>query len=114
MGVVLDRLPWTLGLALSATLFGAILGVLCAMRSVRNPTGALSRMLDVLSYAIIAMAEFWLAIMLVLLFSVKLKWLPTAGATPFPKAWLLPAFILALRPFAQLYQISQATLVQEQ
>lgn len=110
---VFGRLPATLMLVVPAVLGGGLLGVLLGSVSARRPNSTLSNGLNVLSYSVISIAEFWLAIMLVLVFAVNIAWLPTAGYDPKPQVMILPLLVLALRPFAQNFQLTQATMSAE-
>jgi len=77
--LVLDRLPATLvlmgtSLALAVAL-GVVFGVTAA-RHVNRPADGVIAVLVLLSYAT---PTFWIGLMLIVLFSVKLGWLPTGG-----------------------------------
>jgi peptide/nickel transport system permease protein len=79
LSLLLERLPATLLLTgtafLLALLVGVVLGTLAGVRA-----GTWSDTLfTVLSLLLYAMPVFWLGLMLVLLFSVKLEWLPAFG-----------------------------------
>lgn len=78
--VVFERLPWTLllmgwSLALSA-FFGTVIGVVSAWKR--------GGRVDVLSLAVVlfvgSMPYFWVAMLLITLFSAELGWLPSFGA----------------------------------
>ena len=43
-----------------------------------------------------SMPQFWLAIMMILLFSVRLRWLPSGGWAMTPLDWVMPVVCLAL------------------
>ncbi|WP_448955783.1 ABC transporter permease [Labrys neptuniae] len=79
LGILLERLPVTLitmGSALAlAFLLGILLGFLAGMR----PNGWLDRVLSLGSLALYAMPGFWLSLVLILVFSVMLRWLPASG-----------------------------------
>jgi ABC-type dipeptide/oligopeptide/nickel transport system permease component len=113
LGHVFSRLPATLMLTVPAVLGGGLLGVILGSVSARRPDSWLSSGLNVVSYSVISIAEFWLAIMLVLVFAVNIVWLPTAGYDPKPQVMILPILVLALRPFAQNFQLTQATMSAE-
>jgi peptide/nickel transport system permease protein len=77
--LIMTRLPATLGLMgaslLLAVVAGAVLGVLAARRP-NSPTDNAIAVLSMLSYAT---PLFWLGLMLIALFAVTLRWLPTGG-----------------------------------
>lgn len=77
--LLLERLPITLLLAFSAMavalLVGGILGFLAGSR----PGSLRDRLASACVLALNATPSFWLGIVLVLLFAVRLRWLPSAG-----------------------------------
>lgn len=77
--IVAQRLPVTLNLTfwslLAAVAIGVPLGVVAAVR--RN--GAIDYLASVVSVLGLAIPSFWFAILLILLFSVTLGWLPSSG-----------------------------------
>ena len=79
LAVVLERLPNTLLLMGMATLLalslGSLLGVVCGAR----PGSAPDRVLSLAAIAIYAMPGFWLGLVLIVGFFVRLRWLPSGG-----------------------------------
>jgi peptide/nickel transport system permease protein len=79
---ILQRLPATLQLAGLSILIGMAvafpLGILSAIR----PGSALDTFASILSQVGVAIPDFWMGILLVLLFSSTLDWLPPSGYTP--------------------------------
>ena len=79
LAVVLERLPNTLLLMGMATLLalslGSALGVVCGAR----PGSVRDRALSLAAIAIYAMPGFWLGLVLIVAFSVELRWLPSGG-----------------------------------
>ena len=78
--LIAQRIPATLQLGLAATLAGLLLGVPVALGSAMRPGGVLDRMLSGWSALALGVPTFWLGILLILLFSVELRWLPSASA----------------------------------
>jgi len=114
------RLPNTLLLAGLALLLGLViaipLGVVCALR--RNSW--LDRTVAGLTFFGVSMPVFWLGIMLIILFSVQLRVLPSGGmmslGEPF-SLWdrirhlILPVSVLALGNLAELTRYTRSGLV---
>ncbi|MDI2127581.1 ABC transporter permease [Yinghuangia seranimata] len=83
------RLPVSLSLIVTGTIVSGIIGVSLGVLSARRG-GALVRTVDVLSLVGLAVPAFWLALVLIALFAVKLRWLPVTGYVPFaddPTEW---------------------------
>lgn len=79
LGLIMERLPNTLllmgsALALSFTL-GSLLGIVAGAR----PGSLRDRVLSIGSLALYAMPSFWLGLVLIVVFSVQLRWFPTSG-----------------------------------
>ncbi len=94
-----QRLPTTLQLAGLALIFGMIvafpLGIISAMRP-NSPTDVVASLLSQLG---VAVPDFWMGILLVLLFSSTLDWLPPSGYTPISEdfgEWLSHMILPAL------------------
>jgi peptide/nickel transport system permease protein len=104
--LLFQRFMPTLFIGAGATLIAAVLGIALGMyASIRG--GAISRALDILSMIGIALPNFWIALLLIVLISGKLHWLPSLGYTKFgtdPGDWLrhlvLPVVSLGLAGIA--------------
>jgi len=77
--VVLERLPNTLLLMGSATALSFFLGSALGIVAGARPGSLRDRLLSTGSLALYAVPSFWLALVLVIVFSVDLRWLPIAG-----------------------------------
>ncbi len=88
---ILDRVPNTLKLSSIGILLSVIVGVpLGVNAAVNRNTVAGDRGPMFIAMVGVSMPSFWLALLLVVLFAVKLKWLPAMGVGSF-KHWILPA-----------------------
>ena len=103
-----SRLPVTLSLVVSALLLTLIVGVgLGLFSAVRG--GIAARFVDAFSLISYSLPVFWLSVLLVMLFAVRLGWLPAVGYVPLtesPTAWLralaLPVIALSLHGIAAI------------
>lgn len=77
--IIVERMPRTVELLGLATLFSLILAIPIGVISAVRQYSLADHTVTVLSFIGIAIPSFWLAIMLILLFSVKLHWFPTSG-----------------------------------
>ena len=114
--MIFDRLPNTAILAVVAWALGSI-GIPLGMLAARRPRGFLDRLVNILSFAVISIPEFWLALMLILVVSVQLDLLPTSGFNGLgPAGWkfmILPAIALCPRVLGRNAQITRATMIEE-
>ena len=94
-----------LGLALAV---GVPIGILAALRPRSGPDG-LARGLALLGASL---PSYWLGLLLIYLFAVRLQWLPSGGSAT-PAHLVLPAVSLALRPAAALARLVRSGLLDE-
>lgn len=95
MPELLQRLPRTALLAAMTMVISMAVGIPLGVMAAVHQNGPADRISMVLSLVGVSMPSFWLALMLVLLFSVKLKWLPATGFDGF-EYFILPALSGAL------------------
>ncbi|MEI6760438.1 MAG: ABC transporter permease [Betaproteobacteria bacterium] len=79
LSLIGQRIPATLQLGLAATLVGLLLGIPVAVLSALKPGSLLDRALSGWSALALGVPTFWLGILLILLFAVHLRWLPSAS-----------------------------------
>lgn len=116
---LLKRIPVTLELAtlafLIANLVAIPLGTLAAARHTQRSDKATTFIATLLG----AVPNFWLATLLIMLFSLNLRWLPPGGFTPFStdplqnlKQMIMPALSLGLVSSALLIRIMRASMIE--
>ena len=82
------------------------LGVLAALR----PGRAVDNFVTFLTQGLVAIPEYWIAPMAMIVFAVHLHWLPSAGWRG-PEYVVLPAVALALRPMAYFTRVTRASMI---
>ncbi|MGD8804408.1 MAG: ABC transporter permease [Chloroflexota bacterium] len=100
---IMSRLPATLQLAAAALIIGLSIALPAGIISALKPGSKIDVIASVSSQIGVAIPDFWMGIMLILLFSLTLGWLPARGYTPIqesPGDWLrhiiLPAVTLGI------------------
>jgi peptide/nickel transport system permease protein len=122
--MILERVPATLLLVLSAVTSAFVLGTLLGVLSSRKPNGLLSQAITVLSLVGFAAPVFWTGIMLVLLFASVLPILPVSGMRapdPVDGFWggmldvlhhlVLPTVTLAVIYLAQYSRLARSSML---
>jgi ABC-type dipeptide/oligopeptide/nickel transport system permease component len=109
--MIRERLPNTFKLALAAMVIAVVLGVgLGLLAALKHNTW-----LDTLSMSVallgISMPIFWLALLLIMFFSVRLGWLP-ATSQPGLKGLILPAVSLAMLSAATLARLVRSSVLE--
>ena len=111
LGLVLERLPATLllaGSAIALTLVVAVpLGVLTA---VRRDTAGRSRRARVATVLGQATPGFWLGLMLIYVFAVQLRWLPTGGIGTLAHL-VMPSVVLAAFFAARVARLTRSAML---
>jgi peptide/nickel transport system permease protein len=112
MPVVLSRLPATLYLARVTLLLAVPLAILLGIVSAIRPRSLVDRVVTVVALGGVSTADFWLGLMLILLFAVRLGWLPTSGYGGLQFV-LLPAIALAFRPLGRISQVVRSAMIDQ-
>lgn len=82
-GLIAEALPATVELALAAILFALAVAVPIGIISAVKHNSIADRASMAGAFVGISMPAFWLGIVLILVFAVNLKWLPTSGRAPY-------------------------------
>ncbi|HET7092681.1 MAG TPA: ABC transporter permease [Thermomicrobiales bacterium] len=107
--VVLERLPATLALAAAATALATLVGVGLGVAAGWRAGGGVDLTARLLALAGQAIPGFWLGTILIVVFAVRLHWLPSSGLDG-PASLVLPAATLAAFPAAALTRLVRAGL----
>lgn len=107
-----QRLPATLLLALASMIVAAALSLPAGIAAALRPGGAIDRLTSVGSVVALSMPSFWLGPLLILLFAIRLDWLPVSGMDE-PGALILPAVTLSASIGALLTRLLRASLLEE-
>ena len=107
---ILAAVPYTLTLALSALLISTILGVGLGIISALNHNSWIDSSAMVVALLGVSMPVFWLGLLLILIFSVTLKWFPPMGQGSLDRL-VLPALTLGLLSSATLARVVRSNML---
>ena len=116
---ITDRLPATLLLGVSSMLLSLLLALPVGIIAACQRGKAIDQFVTLLSFSGISIPVFWLGLLLQLLFSIRLGWLPAAGYTVFGDASMtdrlahlvMPAGVMALATAATWSRFLRASLI---
>lgn len=108
--MVLQAYPVTLRLAFTTMLLVIISAITIGSLAAHRPGGIFDRVVTISSLTAASAPDFWVAITAILLFSVQFRLLPTSGYGGW-EYWVLPVFVLVLRPFGMLVQVVRASMI---
>jgi peptide/nickel transport system permease protein len=109
--LVLERLPVTLRLMGAALLFAVLVALPLGITAVvfhRRPPDFLARFIALFGQSL---AAPWLGVMLIFLFAVNLRWLPSSGASQ-PQSVILPAIVSGAYSAAGLTRLLRSSLLE--
>jgi peptide/nickel transport system permease protein len=114
-----EKLPVTLQLALMAIIIALVIGVGAGIVSAVKKDSAWDYAANGFALWGISTPNFWLGIMLIFLFSVKLGWLPASGYVRLSEDWraslastIMPAFVLGNAVAAILMRHTRSAMLQ--
>jgi peptide/nickel transport system permease protein len=117
--LVAERFAVTIPLSLLAILISTALALPLGIAAAAHRDGAVDRAVLVFSQFGVAVPNFWLGIVFILFFSLKLGWFPagsfpgwSAGVGPALKALVLPAVALALPQAAVLTRVTRSATLE--
>lgn len=108
---IAERLPATIRLAIFSCAFAVLLGVPLGVISAVKQYSFTDNISRIFSLIGISLPNFWLALLLMLLFSVKLKWLPPSGLYG-PLYYIMPVISISAVSIATFARITRSSMLE--
>lgn len=113
-----QKLPVTLQLATMALIIAVMIGIPAGIISAYHKGTWIDWLANIVALSGLSVPNFWLGIMMILLVSVKLGWLPASGYQPFfedplqsIRTMLMPAFVLGTGLAATLMRHTRSAML---
>jgi len=117
--LIVMRLPATLQLTFTGIVIATLIAVPAGVWASLKPLGVVDRIITALSTASIAVPQFIVGIVLILIFAVQLQWLPARGYVPITESlsenlirMILPALTLGIASAPLLLRYLRATMIE--
>lgn len=107
---ILVRLPNTIKLASWSILFATILGIPLGVISATHPYTKLDNIVMFISLMGVSIPTFWFALLLIILFTSTLGWLPATGFTTW-QHMVMPVFALATSSMGSIARITRSSMM---
>ena len=108
---ILDRFPETVKLAVFGLTIAVVVGISFGILAARFKDSIIDKLCTVLATLGVSIPGFWLAILLIMIFSVRLGWFPIANGTGF-RDLILPALSLGVVASTMIMRLTRNGMVE--
>jgi peptide/nickel transport system permease protein len=108
---LLARFPNTFKLAGLSVILSVLIGITVGIISATRQYSLLDNIATTLSFIGVSMPNFWQGMMLIIVFSVWLGWLPPSGFST-PMHWILPAVTIGTSSAAQIMRMTRSSMLE--
>ena len=109
--IIAERLPATIELAFAALIFAVVVALPLGLAGGMNPGSVVDRVARGVGLAGQTIPNFWLGMLLIVLFAVHLRWLPSFGRDSFASL-VLPAISLGFAGMGQLVRLTRSAVLE--
>lgn len=105
------RLPLTIKLALLSMVFGLVLGLITGMISATHHRSWFDNLSMIIAMVGTSMPIFWIGLLLMLFFSIRLDWLPILAKNDW-RMWVLPTVALGTGPAGLISRLTRSSMLE--
>jgi len=116
---ILERLPATFTLAITSLILAIIIGVPLGIMAAVKQGSILDGIIMTFAITGISIPRFWLGLLMIILFSVILRWLPSGGYVPLSENFLqglrrliMPAMSLGFAQAALIARMTRSSMLE--
>lgn len=111
LSLIMNRLPATIQLTFAGMLVAIVIGIPLGIIAATKKDSVVDSVVRIIAICGQAIPSFWLGLMMILIFSVKLKWLPTSGRGTFAQM-IMPAITVGLFSMASVCRLTRSTMIE--
>ena len=111
LSLIMNRLPATIQLTFAGILVAIVIGIPLGIIAATKKGSVVDSVVRIIAICGQAIPSFWLGLMMILIFSVKLKWLPTSGRGTFAQM-IMPAITVGLFSMSSVCRLTRSTMIE--
>ena len=111
LSLIMNRLPATIQLTFAGILVATVIGIPLGIIAATKKGSVVDSVVRIIAICGKAIPSFWLGLMMILIFSVKFKWLPTSGRGTFAQM-IMPAITVGLFSMASVCRLTRSTMIE--
>ncbi len=118
LDAILSRLPVTIELMILSQVFALMLAVPAGIISAYKAGTSVDKTISLTAFGMISIPNFVMALVLIFLFSLRLKWLPATGYVPLSdgllanlRSFILPGFSIAMMEWVPLMRVLRSDMI---
>ncbi|MCD8010789.1 MAG: ABC transporter permease [Lachnospiraceae bacterium] len=107
---IMERYPVTFLLAITSCTVAIILGLLLGIVAANRQNSWIDTLVRLLGMAGVSAPIFWVGLLLISFFAVRLQWLPVSGFYG-PRYWILPSVTIGIAHAANLMRVTRSSML---
>jgi len=108
---VAHRYPQTLKMAAISAVLASIIGIALGIISAIKQYSFIDNIISMFSLLGVCMPVFWSSLLLILFFSINLKWLPSSGFSTW-RHWILPCAVIGTSMAASIVRMTRSSMLE--